>query len=213
MVAGIWGAIVTIGKIFRIIMAKNSNIVAPFNFNGTLSKVSYQKKKLKYIKLETDSDKYWIKIPKQLREKIGNLSIGCQLQVEGRAKHNAKKDKTKHKAQTVMVIPAEELDVPVAVKTKTVSLLPVFENKVKSKAKVLICQKSNCWKKGGNKVCAEIESKLQDLGLTEEIPIKKTGCLKQCKKAPALMMMPDKALYKKVKPKQVDKLVEKHLIA
>ena len=194
-------------------MAKDSNTVAPFNFNGKLSKISYQKKKIKYIKLVTESDKYWIKIPKKLREKIDNLSPGCQLQVEGEAKHNAKKGKTKHKAQTVMVIATEESEIPVAVKTKTVSLQPVFDSKVKSKAKVLICQKSNCWKKGGKKVCAEIETKLQDLGLAEAIPIKKTGCLKQCKKAPALVMMPDKAVYKQVQPKQVGKMVEKHLIA
>lgn len=192
-------------------MAKDS-ITTPFNFSGKLSKISYKKKKIKYIKLVTESDEYWIKIPKPLRKKISKLSPGCQLQVEGKAKHNAEKDKTKHKAQTVMVIPTEELETSVAVKSKTVSLLPVFDNKVKSKAKVLICQKSNCWKKGGKKVHAEIETKLNDLGLIKEIQIKKTGCLKQCKKAPALVMMPDKAIYKQVKPKQVAKLVEKHLI-
>jgi len=194
-------------------MTKDSITLTPFNFNGELSKISYKKKKIKYIKLVTESDKYWIKIPKQLRKKIGNLSLGCQLQVEGQVKRNDKKGKVKYKAQTVMATAADATDAPVAVKTKTVSLQPVFDNKVKSKAKVLICQKSNCWKKGGKKVCAEIETKLQDLGLTKEIPIKKTGCLKQCKKAPALVMMPDKALYKQVKPKQVGKLVEKHLIA
>ena len=193
-------------------MAKDSITVAPFNFSGKLSKIVCKKKKIKYIKLVTESDKYWIKIPKQLREKISKLSPGCQLQVEGKAKYNAKKDKTKRKAQTVMVIAPEVADTPIAVKTKTVSLQPVFDHKVKSKAKVLICQKSNCWKKGGKKVHAEIETQLKDLGLTKEIPIKKTGCLKHCKKAPALVMMPDKAVYKQVKPKQVTKLVEKHLI-
>jgi (2Fe-2S) ferredoxin len=99
------------------------------------------------------------------------------------------------------------------VKTQTLSLLPLLKSKIKSKAKVLICQKSNCWKKGGQKVCTEIESILSDRGLAEEIPIQKTGCLKQCKKAPALVMMPDKACYNKVKPKQVAKIIEKHLIA
>lgn len=192
-------------------MAKDI-ITSPFEFSGKLSKISYKKKKIKYIKLVTESDEYWIKISKPLRKKISKLSPGCQLQVEGKAKHNAEKGKTKHKAQTVMVVPTEDLDAPAPIKTKTVSLLPVFDSKVKSKAKVLICQKSNCWKKGGKKVYTEIETKLEDLGLTKEIPIKKTGCLKQCKKAPALVMMPDKAVYKKVKPKQVAKLVEKHLI-
>lgn len=100
-----------------------------------------------------------------------------------------------------------------SVKTKTVSLLPVLDSKTKSKAKVLVCQKSNCWKKGGKKVCQELESILSDRGLTKEIPIQKTGCLKQCKKAPALVMMPDKARYNQVKPQQVEKMVEKHLIA
>jgi len=194
-------------------MTKESNVVTPFNFSGELSKVSYKKKKINYIKLVTKSDEYWIKIPKQLRKKIRNLPVGCQLQVEGKTKYNEKKGKTKYKARIVMVIPSEAVEDSVEEKTKTVSLLPVFDRKVKSKAKVLICQKSNCWKKGGKKVCAEIESKLQDLGLTDDVPIKKTGCLKQCKKAPALVMMPDKAIYKQVKPKQVAKLVDKHLIA
>lgn len=195
-------------------MAKDDNVLTPFNLSGELSKIAYKKKKLKYIKLVTESDKYWIKIPKQLRKKIGKLSLGCQLQVEGETKYNAKKNKGKHRAQTLMVVASEQIDAPsLKTKTKTVSLLPVFDSKVKSKAKVLICQKSNCWKKGGKKVFAEIETKLQDLGLAAEVPIKKTGCLKQCKKAPALVMMPDKAVYKQVKPKQVSKLVEKHLIA
>lgn len=193
-------------------MSKSSSVVTSFNFNGKLSKISYKKKKIKYIKLETEQGQYWIKVAKKLSKKISKLSLGSQLQVEGKAKHNPTKGKTKYKAQLVMVIPIEPSEDVVEAKTKTVSLLPVFDRKVKSKAKVLICQKSNCWKKGGKQVCTEIKSKLEDLGLEKEIPIKKTGCLSQCKKAPALVMMPDKARYTKVKPKQVAKMVEKHLI-
>ena len=193
-------------------MTKTSKIVTSFNFNGKLSKISYKKKKIKYIKLETKQGKYWIKVPKKLREKIANLSLGCELEVQGIAKQKSEKKKIKRKAKKVMVIAPDLADNPVEVKTKTVSLLPIFDRKTKSKAKVLICQKSNCWKKGGNKVCAEIESILDDMGLAKDIPIKKTGCLKQCKKAPALVMMPDKARYSKVKPKQVAKMIDKHLI-
>lgn len=193
-------------------MNKASSIVAPFNFSGKLSKISYKKKKIKYIKLATGRGKYWIKVPKNLREKIANLSRGSQLEVSGRAKQHPITGKTKYKAQTVVLIP-QETQQTATPKTKTVSLLPVLDRKTKSKAKVLLCQKSNCWKKGGAKVYQELESILNDRGLSKEIPIKKTGCLKQCKKAPALVMMPDKARYSKVKPKQVSKLVEKHLIA
>ena len=193
-------------------MAKSNSITSSFNFDGELGKVSYKKKKIKYIKLETEREQYWVKIPKKLRKQISKLSIGSQLQVQGLAKQNKATGKIKYKAQMIVVVPIEPLENAIQPKTKTVSLQPVFDSKVKSKAKVLICQKSNCWKKGGKQVCAEIESKLEDLGLTKDIPIKKTGCLSQCKKAPALVMMPDKARYSKVKPKQVAKMVKKHLI-
>ena len=191
-------------------MTKADKTVTPFNFQGKLTKISLKKKKVKYIKLATNDGKYWIKIPKKLRNKIASLSKGSQLEVAG-SKQNTKKGKVKYKAKAVVLIPQTK-EKP-EVKTKTVSLLPVFDSKTKSKAKVLICQKSNCWKKGGKQVCEEIESVLSDRGLSKDIPIKKTGCLKQCKKAPALVMMPDKARYSKVKPKQVTSLVEKHLIA
>ncbi|MEL6494358.1 MAG: (2Fe-2S) ferredoxin domain-containing protein [Cyanobacteria bacterium J06623_7] len=193
-------------------MTKSSKIVTGFHLSGKLSKIAYKKKKIQYIKLETSETAYWIKIPKKLREKIASLSPGYQLEVEGIAKQQLKTGKTRHKAQKVMIVAPNLPDYSITAKTATRSLLPILDREIKSKAKVLICQKSNCWKKGGKKVCDEIESVLDGLGLTREIPIKKTGCLKQCKKAPALVMLPDKARYSKVKPKQVAKIVEKHLI-
>ncbi|MEM6614221.1 MAG: (2Fe-2S) ferredoxin domain-containing protein [Cyanobacteria bacterium P01_C01_bin.72] len=192
-------------------MTKASKIVTSFNFRGELDKIAYEKKKIKYIKLVTEQDAQWIKIPKKLRPKVANLSPGCRLEVEGSTKQNLKTGKVKHKAQMVVVLAQDSVATP-EIRVKTASLLPIFNKKTKPKAKVLICQKSNCWKKGGKEVCSKIESILSDLGLSKEIPIKKTGCLKQCKKAPALVMLPDKARYNKVKPKQVEKMVAKHLI-
>jgi (2Fe-2S) ferredoxin len=194
-------------------MSKTSSMIASFNFKGKLSKIAYKQKKIKYLKLETAKGKYWLKIPKQLSKQLAGLSPGCQLEVEGKVKQHPETGKLKYKAKRVAVVAPEVSAILPKVKTKTVSLLPLFDSKIKSKAKVLICQKSNCWKKGGQKVCAEIESVLSDRGLTGEIPIQRTGCLKQCKKAPALVMMPDKARYNQVKPKQVAEMVEKHLIA
>lgn len=203
---------IVVEAVTPIIMTKASSILAPFHFSGKLTKISYNKKKIKYIKLVAEQGKYWIKVPKKLREKVLSLSKGCQLEIAGQSKQHPKTGKTKYKAQSIALIP-HDAQQTVEPKTKTVSLLPVFDSKLKSKAKVLICQKSNCWKKGGKKVCEELESILGDRGLIGEIPIKKTGCLKQCKKAPALVMMPDKARYNRVKTKQVAQLVEKHLIA
>jgi (2Fe-2S) ferredoxin len=203
-------------------MAKTSKIITSFNFIGKLSKIAYQKnqkKKIKYLKLETEESSYWIKIPQQLRKQIPDLPLGCQLEVRGKAKQGTKMGKIKHQAQTIIIIATESLDLldaPIQAQTKAqiAALLPVLNDKLqpKPKAKVLICSKSNCWKKGGQKVCAAIESVLQEHNLTQQIPIKQTGCLKQCKKAPTLVMMPDKARYNNVRPKQTREMVEQHLL-
>ena len=192
-------------------MTKANSLVSSFSCKGKLIKIKYQKGKLKFIKLAANQDQYWIKIPKKLRKQISSLSKGCNLEIRGRLKQNTQTGKAKYKAQTVVLVSQEPFKK--SKKTETAALLPIFDNKLKSKAKVLICQKSNCWKKGGQKIYQELESILGDRGLIGEMPIKKTGCLKQCKKAPALVMMPDKARYSKVKPKQMSTLVEKHLIA
>lgn len=192
-------------------MTKANNLVSSFSWKGKLIKIKYQKGKLKFIKLATNQDQYWIKIPKKLQQQISSLSQGCNLEIKGRLKKNSQTGKTKYKAQAIMLVSQKPLKK--SKETKTAGLLPIFNNKLKPKAKVLICQKSNCWKKGGKKICQELEGILGDRGLIGEMPIKKTGCLKQCKKAPALVMMPDKARYSKVKPKQMSGLVEKHLIA
>jgi (2Fe-2S) ferredoxin len=207
-------------------MTKTSSTVASFKLIGKLSKISDQQQKIKYLKLTTEAGKYWIKIPRQLRKQLPSLSLGCELEVQGKIKEDLKTGKTKYKAQMVVIIAPETLnkqnDTKIKSKiksNKSVSLRPVLDAKsrskpqAKSKSKVLICHKSNCWKKGGQEVCAAIESILKDYHLTEEISIKQTGCLNQCKKAPALVMMPDKARYNKVQPKQVGEIVEKHLIA
>ena len=193
-------------------MMNISSIVSSFNLSGKLVKIYTKNNKVKYIQLVTNEDQYWLKIAKKLRRKVASLSCGCQVTVVGKSKQNTKTGKVKYKAQAVVLIP-QDTEQTTAIKTKAVSLLPVLNPKVKSKAKVLICQKSNCWKKGGKKVYEQLESTLRERGLTKEIPIKKTGCLNKCKQAPTLVMMPDKARYSKVKPKQITGLVTKHLIA
>ncbi len=193
-------------------MKKADNAVSSFNLSGKLSKIKLEKHKIKYIKLATEQNKVWIKIGKKLRKQISQLPLESKLEVAGKLKQYPKTGKVKYKAQTITVLP-QNLEQSAKIKTKQVSLLPVFDSKTKSKAKVLICQKSNCWKKGGKQVFEELESVLSDRNLSEQIPIRKTGCLNKCKKAPNLVMLPDKAHYTKVKPKQVADFVEKHLIS
>lgn len=184
-----------------------------FAFVGQLNKIASKKGKIKYLKLTTDEGNYWLKVTKDIREDLDRqLSKGSQLKVAGEQKKYLKTGKTSYKATTVQLISGATEKQATAIKEQEVSLLPIFKQTRKSKAKVLVCQKSNCWKKGGKKVYAELAMVLSDRNLDALIPIKKTGCLGRCKKAPNIVMLPDKARYSQVKPKQIPSLVAKHLL-
>ena len=187
---------------------------SPFTLTGKLKKVILKKGTVKYLKLlGNNRHKYWIKLSSKLRKNLdSNLVKGSLLKITGEQKQNRKTDKIKYKASRVILVTQDAEAAETKIKQKKISLLPVFDNQKKSQAKVLICQKSNCWKKGGKKVCEQLEANLRDRNLGGEIPIKKTGCLKKCKQAPNIVMLPDKVRYSKVKAKQIPDLIEKHLV-
>ena len=195
-------------------MAKTKYRVSQFSFIGELKKTSTEKGKIKHLKLATDKDKYWIKIAKKVRKNLNTdkISKGCRLEVAGEQKQNLKTGKIAFKAKKINLIADTLKPAEVEVKEKKVSLAPIFDRHKKIKAKVLICQKNNCWKHGGKEIHDKLTAMLGESGLENEIEIKKTGCLKKCKQAPNIVMMPDKSRYSKVNPKQVPALVEKHLI-
>ena len=76
--------------------------------------------------------------------------------------------------------------------------------------KILVCQKSSCWKRGGKQLCEALTEKIEQEGLSDRLEIKLTGCLKQCKKGPNMVCLPDKTRYSQVQPNQVDQLLAKH---
>ena len=115
-------------------MTKASKVVTSFNFRGELDKVSYKKKKIKYVKLVTEQDAQWIKIPKKLRPKVANLSLGCRLEVEGRTKQNLTTGKVKHKARMIVVLAQDNADAP-EIKVKTVSYYQSSTRKANPKLK------------------------------------------------------------------------------
>lgn len=88
--------------------------------------------------------------------------------------------------------------------------LPKQPSNTVKPGKILICEKSDCKKRGANKVCRAIADLLADYNLTEQVTIEKTGCLKQCKSGPNLIIKPDKARYHQVKVKDVPNIMTKH---
>ncbi|MBW4553754.1 MAG: (2Fe-2S) ferredoxin domain-containing protein [Aphanocapsa sp. GSE-SYN-MK-11-07L] len=82
-----------------------------------------------------------------------------------------------------------------------------------AKAKVLVCQKSDCRARGSQAVQQAIGEQLQACGLADQVTVKATGCMGCCKKGANVVFMPDKARYQQVKPAQVPALIKKHIAA
>ncbi len=74
---------------------------------------------------------------------------------------------------------------------------------------ILVCQKSDCCKRGGNALVRTLRSELAERGLTEQVKICGTGCMKRCKAGPNLVM-PDKTRYTRIQASEVSNLLDQH---
>lgn len=160
--------------------------------------------KVKYVAVIVSEREYWIKPPKALRERLkATIRPGSWLEITGERELSLKTGKVKLKANAIALVGSDR-----SVEMETATPHPPVTPS--SKAKILVCQKSSCWKKGGQAVCHTLARGLCDRGLEENVEIKLTGCLKKCKKGPNVVMMPDKAHYCNVDPQQVSNLLEQH---
>lgn len=161
--------------------------------------------KVKYLRLAVSEREYWIKLPKELRQQLDpQIAPGCCLKISGIQERCLKTGKLKLEADSVNLTASATANLP-----EPLANLPTQLKA--AKASILVCQKSSCLKRGGNALCQAIAANLQERGLEEQVQIKKTGCLKQCKQGPNLIIMPDKAKYSYVNPQQVPALLEKHI--
>jgi (2Fe-2S) ferredoxin len=162
--------------------------------------------KIKYVRVSISDTEYWIKPEKEIRETLNTaIAPGTFLEITGTSEW--KSGLLKLKADKIKILDPQIISSPsVAVKAQTTL--------AKSrKACVLVCQKSTCWKRGGQEVCQAIENTIHDQGLTEQVQVKLTGCLKQCKQGPNVVVMPDKARYSNVRPQEIGSLFDKHFAA
>jgi (2Fe-2S) ferredoxin len=153
--------------------------------------------KVKYLRISVDKREYWFKPEKELRNHIPlNIALHSWLKVTGESNLCSNTGKLKLRVMAIEHLSEE----------KTLEAAPAKPKK----ATVLICQKSDCWKNGGARVCQMLEAGLEEKGLQETVNIKLTGCLKQCKKGPNVVVMPDKSHYNRVAPQDIPSLIERH---
>jgi hypothetical protein len=157
--------------------------------------------KFKYLRLALESENVEIKIPKELRQFLSvSLVPGEQIRVFGISKLDTHTGEIKLKAFGVTpigVCPNQEI--------------PLQQRKSLPKAKILVCQKSGCIKRGGKALLSELEKMLYEHGLSDQVIIEQTGCFKCCKSAPNYILQIGTKEYKKIHPEAIVSLLESYL--
>jgi (2Fe-2S) ferredoxin len=167
--------------------------------------------KLKGLTLMTSEGECYIKLAKHLRFAFDlRLQPGTWLQILGTKKYCTESGKVKFKADRVM---AAGCDIPNALSSdyyRETNPTPTEASnpKPEKKAVILMCQKSDCMKRGGKTLCQALENQLGDRNL-DHVTIKATGCMKNCKGAPNLVM-PCKTRYSGIQAQDVTALLDKH---
>lgn len=187
-------------------MSKFNKQVSEFILDGRVLQVFFKGSRPKVLQLMAESGLYTMKLSKKLRSRADGVLIpGTEVRVGGKKTLNLKKSSIKLKAYEIYPL-GESRDFPAPPPRSEVQ-------KGQKTAKILVCQKSDCCKRGARAVCEALEAQLCDRGLEGQVTIQKTGCLKKCSLGPNLVVMPDKTRYTRVKPEDISEVIEKHLIS
>ncbi|MBD2163587.1 (2Fe-2S) ferredoxin domain-containing protein [Calothrix membranacea FACHB-236] len=167
--------------------------------------------KLKGLLIGTAEGESYVKLAKHLQYAFDlRLPPGTWLQIVGTRKQEAKSGKITLKAERVMAASPEVSRIhSVTTLTAAPSINKTKEKSPQTKSTILVCQKSDCMKRGGKGLCQALEAALSDRGLEDQVTIKGTGCMKNCKAGPNLVM-PDKTRYSRIQAAQVPALMDKH---
>lgn len=179
-------------------------LVSQFTIIGKLSDfVVNGKGYVTYLYLTTPEAEFAIAVAKSPTINVSqHLQPGCYLKVTGMRKYKLHQDKLEYKAYTIELLPEQ-----VTLSTNNQDQIQT----AKPALKVLFCQNSNCWNKGGKVACEALRKELRSQGISDQVEIKTIGCLKQCKQAPNLVIMPEGTRHSRVQPKQLSTLITKQL--
>lgn len=77
---------------------------------------------------------------------------------------------------------------------------------------ILVCGGTGCKASQSELIKANFKSRLNELGLADEIQVILTGCFGFCEKGPIVKVLPDNTFYTQVTPEDVSEIVEEHII-
>jgi (2Fe-2S) ferredoxin len=193
---------------------RHHNKTSDFNYEGVfLGFTDLEGYKPKYARLNTPEGDRTVKIPKGRRlELYQSLKPGDLIQCVGVQKLNLETGEHTLKAHSILKTVSQKVtQIPERAAVIHLSDHASQKLRMQSKAKpivnVLVCQKSDCAKRGSGEVCKALVGALQEQDLAGYVKVKSTGCLKHCKSGPYLVVMPDKSHYSKVTVEDVPDII------
>ncbi|MEM9567213.1 MAG: (2Fe-2S) ferredoxin domain-containing protein [Cyanobacteria bacterium P01_E01_bin.34] len=198
-----------------------------FDLEGTfLGFLGKHPSKPKSAVLEVDGEQMTVKLPKELRHSVQRQRFvpGDRVRCIGRSQIDFDARVIKLKAfyflplspkkdnRPLHLVPSE----PNISSLKMSSPAEQCMSKAKGcatglgqkRAKILVCRKSGCRKRGGHRLVAELERILKAQQLQDRVEIQYTGCQKRCSRAPSLTVMPGKHHYDRLNLNNLPALLE-----
>lgn len=190
-------------------MGKKYQQVSAFNLEGRFLSFELEDGyKIKRLNLATAEGEVCIKLSKEARASVrGVLTPGDWIWVFGEKSVDPALDAVRYKAFLIQQAAPGQ---PPTLAAQPPITRPA-EPPAKPLATILVCQKSDCQKRGGKAVCQRLQQELSDRGLTDQVVVKGVGCMKDCKAGPNLVVMPGKARYSRINASEIPALLDAHL--
>ncbi|BAZ07874.1 hypothetical protein NIES3974_45390 [Calothrix sp. NIES-3974] len=164
----------------------------------------------KYLYLITDGKRILIKLSKTLRQNFDLYSLPkmTRIRLSGVIKLNIHNSRLKLHTENISAIAfphssGEIRSYPEINHTKQPPCPP--------NAKIMICQKSGCRKRGSEKLLSQLQQTLKAEGLHQQVKIQTTGCQKQCKQAPSCILKVGKNKYHQIRPGAIKQKLKKDI--
>jgi hypothetical protein len=157
--------------------------------------------KVKQIKLLTPNGIQSIKLSKEARASLFRITLESPLNLGTALRVQAEK-KFDHGE---MVLKARAIDLAMADGLDGAAL-PIED--LVQPVQIQVCDRGTCRKRGSQSVYNAVCQTIQEQGLSEQIRVQKTGCLKACKRGVNVQI--NGTQHSQVCPLQAVKLVDRH---
>ncbi|NLG52623.1 MAG: NADH-quinone oxidoreductase subunit NuoF [Clostridiales bacterium] len=77
---------------------------------------------------------------------------------------------------------------------------------------ILVCGGTGCTSTGSEELIKRLNAELSERNLDKEVRVIKTGCFGLCALGPVIVVYPEGAFYSRVKPEDIEEIVEEHIL-